>query len=413
MTDYSIIRVYTSEKARYEGKDLAQSIVAYVHSLRLAARCLVLRGIEGCYESGEMAASRIVDISYNLPVVIEILLPAAETERVLQRLDAMVLDGIVALLPATVVSARSSSRLLPAHLLVRDCMSRKPVLAHPDFSARVAAELLLDAECRALPVVDDAGLPVGMVTQGDLVERAGMPARIGLLGYLPEERVGAWRRSAEQVRLADIMSPRPHCIREDHRVSEALHLMIRRRVTRLPVVDESGKVVGILARSDVLRAISRAPAAESTAVGAQLPSASAERVRDLKIRDRLSLPATSGVKDAIAALAHNGLLQAAVVDEAGRFLGLISDEDLFRATGSDYGLLSLRRFLRSRTGVGPSIGELMRSDVVTVAEDTAIAEALRLVTERGLKRLPIVEPDGQFKGLIHRDSILMALSHSI
>ncbi|HTX74030.1 MAG TPA: DUF190 domain-containing protein, partial [Rectinemataceae bacterium] len=88
MSEYSIVRVYTSEKARYEGNDLAASIVSYIHSLRIGARCVVLRGVEGCYESGETVTARIMDLSYNLPIVVDIVLPKPETERVVERLEA-------------------------------------------------------------------------------------------------------------------------------------------------------------------------------------------------------------------------------------------------------------------------------------------------------------------------------------
>jgi len=63
MTEYTVVRVYTSEKARYEGKELAPAIEAYIRSLKIAARCVVMRGSSGCYENGETATTRIVELS--------------------------------------------------------------------------------------------------------------------------------------------------------------------------------------------------------------------------------------------------------------------------------------------------------------------------------------------------------------
>jgi len=139
MDDYTIIRVYASENARYEGKDLSLAIVSYVKSQRVAARCVVLRGGGGCYESGETATTHIVELSYDRPLIIEIILPQADARRVLERLDAMVVDGIVAALPATLASHRSSASLVPRNLRVRDVMTSDPVCAHEDFPVRTAA----------------------------------------------------------------------------------------------------------------------------------------------------------------------------------------------------------------------------------------------------------------------------------
>ncbi|HTX74060.1 MAG TPA: DUF190 domain-containing protein, partial [Rectinemataceae bacterium] len=382
------------------------------------------RGVEGCYESGETVTARIMDLSYNLPIVVDIVLPKPETERVVERLEAMVLDGTVAVLPAEVTSHRSPARLLPPSLLVRDVMVPKPVMARPDFSVRVAAELLLDSDVKALPVADNDGLLIGLVTQRDLIERAGMPARIGLFGLLPRSEVDAWRRSSDSLPLVEVMTSKPHSIRADHKLSEALHLMLRRSIKRLPVVDDQGRVVGMLSRNDILKtlAVMRAPgaAAPGAAVSSggladpvPKPEGHSGFVRDLALREALSFPVSLGIKDAIDRLANSGLLQAAVVDREGRLLGLISDELLLGAIDARRSLFPLKDFLRSRRRRGTAVGEIMRTDIVTVTEDSRMDEVLQLMSKRGIKRLPVIDSEGVFRGMIHRDSILVALSHAL
>ena len=67
-------------------------MVAHEHS---AARCIVTRGVAGCFENGEVASHRVLDISYNMPIKIEIILPPQELERGLPDIEEMVRDGIV------------------------------------------------------------------------------------------------------------------------------------------------------------------------------------------------------------------------------------------------------------------------------------------------------------------------------
>jgi PII-like signaling protein len=72
-----------------------KAIVRAVARDESTARCLVTRAIGGCYENGELVSHRVLDPSYNMPVKIEIILPAPELERILTRVEEMVTDGIV------------------------------------------------------------------------------------------------------------------------------------------------------------------------------------------------------------------------------------------------------------------------------------------------------------------------------
>jgi CBS domain-containing protein len=107
----------------------------------------------------------------------------------------------------------------------------------------------------------------------------------------------------------------------------------------------------------------------------------------------------------------------AVVDQKKKFLGLICDTDLlpvFTEPGIGEVLLSKLTFTekgrrlngllshkRTKTAV-----ELMVTKVITIRDTATLEEAIRLMTEHGLKRLPVVNEAGIFQGMIRRDSIL-------
>ena len=59
--------------------------------------------------------------------------------------------------------------------------------------------------------------------------------------------------------------------------------------------------------------------------------------------------------------------------------------------------------LKDRTAL-----DVMRKDVFTVREDTLIDEAIRFMVDKGIKRLPVLDPDGIFKGMVSRDAVLRA-----
>lgn len=416
MTEYATIKVYTSERARYEGRPLAQAVVAHVRSLHLAARCVVYRGIEGLYESGETATNRLAEVANDLPLVVEILLPAAEADALVSRLETMVTDGMVSVFRAQVSSFRSPSSVIPPHLLVRDVMTARPVDAHPGFSVRVAVELLLDEGLKCLPVVDDRTKLVGILTQRDLVERAGMPVRLGLLRARPSGELDAWLARSERRTVAEAMTPKPASIREDRKLAEAVRLMLRRNLKRLPVLDAEDRLCGMLSRIDVLKALAAATPGSGSPVGGSRADGAAEAprlVRDLEVRDGLALEAETPLRTAMDRMATAKAQRAAVVDADGRLVGLVTDTLLLAAVREGSGGFGPFRSLAARRAERKRVADLMLRDLVTVEEDTSVEEAIRLMTERGLKRIPVVDEGRRFRGMIRRDSVLVALSRHL
>lgn len=413
MTEYATLRIYTNEKAKYEGKELAAAVVSYIHSLKIAARCAVLRGTEGCYENGSMVTQRIVELSYTMPLIIDILLPAGEADSVLERLTAMVTDGIVSVSKTEVVSFRSPRSMLPPHLLVRDVMTSKPIFAHTDLSIRAAVELMMDYQLKSLPVVDKDHRVAGIVTQSDLVRRSGMPARLGLFAAVPEDALERWLAEAEDTRLDAIMTEKPEVVREDHRAAEALHLMVRKNLKRLPVVDAQFSLQGMVSRIDMLRALSASVSPAHAAMVEPAERAPIHTARDIAARDIAAFSPDLTLKGAIDKLNELGSQRVAVTDRQGKLVGLVTDSMLLKALDTVGSLFHPIKKIRRRGGSDLTIDKIMERNVVSVGEDTPIEEVLRLFVERGFKRIPVVDQDGTFKGMIRRDSVLADLSHRV
>lgn len=178
--EYSIIHIFASEEARWEGRPLADALMGLLREGRLAARCLVTRAMAGCYEDGEVATSRVEVLSFNLPLKIEIVLPSSEVEGLLPRISAMVSQGIVGVTAMRAVSHKVKRHLIPRHLKVRQVMTPDPRRALPSWPLSQALEILLASGFSGLPVVDGQDRPVGILTDGDLVYRAGIPIRVRL-----------------------------------------------------------------------------------------------------------------------------------------------------------------------------------------------------------------------------------------
>lgn len=417
MLSYKAIEIFTNEEARWQGKPVGEAVVRYVAGLKIAARCIVTRGTDGCYESGEVATRRLEVLSYNMPIRIYILLPSAQYPQVIDEIAKMVTDGIVAVHPLEVVSHRARNRILPRHVRVRDAMTPDPVTVGPETRLDQVAELLLSGTFTGVPVVDGNRLPVGVISQGDLVYRAEMPVRIGILAVLdPEARSAVLERLSGRT-ARDVMTSPAVFIQEHRQLTEAVNLMLKKGWKRLPVVDESGCVSGILSRLDIFRAVMRESPDWRAFIGQEVVVENLRHVSDIMRRDTLTVLPETGLEEVLQVIGSNDLQRVAVVDGEGRFLGLISDADLLstvldQGAGAFAPILNLLPFIdRGRKGkrgreLDQTAADVMRTNVVTVQEEATIDEAVELMATRRLVRLPVVDREGRFKGLISRDSLL-------
>lgn len=141
-----------------------------------------------------------------------------------------------------------------------DIMTVGAAMVHPDTKVSNAARVMLQHHISGLPVIDDDGMLVGMVTERDLLRRAELGtehARRRWLefllstGDLAAEYVHAHGRKVEDVMTSEVVS-----VTTDTPLADVVDLMERHGFKRLPVVRD-GKVIGIVSRANFLAALSR------------------------------------------------------------------------------------------------------------------------------------------------------------
>lgn len=317
--DYRVIEIYTSEEARHDKRPVADGVVEMVKSLKAAARCITVVGRAGAYESGEIASKSLLTISYNLPVKIEIILPATELEKALSRLETIVEDGIVAVREVSVRSYRTRHQLIPRQIRIKDIMTRNPVAVTGNSPLDEVASVLLSAVFGGVPVVDAHGRPEGMITQGDLIYKAGMPLRIGLVAASePEQRSRIMGQLATR-RAEAVMTPSPICIEETQGVAAAANKMLRHRVKRLPVVDDHGRLVGMISRVDIFQTIAREAPDWSALAREQVAVDRLKYVSDIMRRDTQTVGPETPVEEVIRIITADDIQRVAVVGGDGGF----------------------------------------------------------------------------------------------
>jgi CBS domain-containing protein len=150
-------------------------------------------------------------------------------------------------------------------LTVRDIMDAGPVTVRPTDDVETVVRILRSHELPGVPVVNEGGRCVGIVTEADLVlaDEQGdlhIPHYIELFGGVvflePLRRFEGRLKKALASTVADLMSEDPVTIEPDASVAEAGRLIVRRGHNRLPAV-EHGRLVGVVTRVDVLEALTR------------------------------------------------------------------------------------------------------------------------------------------------------------
>lgn len=132
-------------------------------------------------------------------------------------------------------------------MFVSERMSKQLITALPDLKIAEARNIMKDNAIRHLPVVDEEGLLIGMVSDRDV--RSAMPST--LLSKPDYERTLAKIMNNP---IADIMSREPIKVYVYHTIQDVLLIMRQHKIGALPVVDEDGYLQGILSTRDLLSA---------------------------------------------------------------------------------------------------------------------------------------------------------------
>jgi CBS domain-containing protein len=145
---------------------------------------------------------------------------------------------------------------------VQDYMTPEPITVLGSDSVETVLKLLEEHHISGLPVVDEIGKVVGIVSEGDLLFKESplrMPLYLTFLGgviYLePPDKFDQQLKKTLGTQVQDVMTAHPVTATPETPISQAAHLMIERRINRLPIVDANQQLLGIITRNDLVKAL--------------------------------------------------------------------------------------------------------------------------------------------------------------
>jgi CBS-domain-containing membrane protein len=155
------------------------------------------------------------------------------------------------------VACRHAQARCASAMRVRDAMTRDVIALNKFDDIGNAVKLLAEKNISGLPVVDRENRVVGIISEADVVSMVGSRRAHtfkeilrSIVGHpLPERKIGHL--------VGDIMTSPAVTVYPDAEISEAVRLMDGRRIRRLPVVDKDQRLVGLISRSDIVKAMGK------------------------------------------------------------------------------------------------------------------------------------------------------------
>jgi CBS domain-containing protein len=139
---------------------------------------------------------------------------------------------------------------------VKDVMTRKPYTIDPDAPIETAGAVMRDRGVRHLPVVDDTGRLMGMISDRDVRDAVFAPAFAERLSASARRRLRTVAVTLETLKVKDVMTWDTMTTEPDTLLAQAAAVMFEGRVGSLAVV-QKGQLVGIVTERDVLKALAR------------------------------------------------------------------------------------------------------------------------------------------------------------
>jgi CBS-domain-containing membrane protein len=403
------LTIYIGESDHWRGKPLYMAILETLRNLGLAG-ATVVRGVAGFGAHSRIHTYAIERLSEDLPLRIEIVDQVDKIALAIEHIAPMVSEGMITL--ENVQVARYTHRYLnplPADKLVSEVMTRDVITLSPEMTIIQAWELMLKQLLKALPVINDQHEVVGMLTDEDLLCcTESRPALAGSMGgEILEQALSALRTS--NTKVSEVMAHPVLTVNENEALGVAAARMIKNDLKRLPVVNDSGKLVGVLSRLDVLRQVlDIKPAASPSAI----PLQAVQRVGEVMHSPVPTVRPGDSLADIVKTLLETGSRRVIVVDEQMKPLGLISDSDVVArvAPQEQKGVLAALRRLGRPPQSQATAQTLMSPGVLTANPQTPLVEAAQRMMRAQRKWLVVVDENGKTVGLVDRQILLKAIT---
>ncbi len=400
--------IYISEGDSWRGRSLYMSILETLKSNDIAG-ATVMRGLAGFGAHSHIRTSTIEVLSTQLPLIITVIDTSNNIDQALELVKPMVREGLITIEDIEIVKyTHRFLKPLPADLAVSEVMTTDITTISIETPVQEVVQLLLGQLFRALPVIDDTQHVVGIITTRDLLHKAQMPTRLSVGEKLDLDTFLS--PITQHKRAGDIMSTPVHTVHHDDAIGQVVQQMLNKGLKRLPVVDDTNRIVGMLSRLDILYAAS----GSSTSGPEQAPAPrQGQTIAEIMATVVPTVYSYDDLVDVLQQILKSDINRVIVVDEGGRAVGIITEGDLVARVSPVIKRNVFQALAARMTGASIKRGratahQLMSPHLLTAPGHTTIAEAIQMMLAHKRKLLVVVDEEDRPLGFVGRQMLLAA-----
>lgn len=410
--------IYVGESDTWRGRSLYMSILETLRKGGIAG-ATVMRGHAGFGAHSLIHTWRIERLSMDLPMVITVIDSPENIDKALSLVKPMVREGLITVEDVEIVKyTHRYLQPLPADRPVSTIMTRNVTTVTPDTPVRQVIELLLGQLFKAVPVVDDRQHVIGIITEEDLLEKVEMPARLTVAGRLEQADLREFLAQIRHEKTAQhIMSQPVITVGDNDALGHVAQQMVEHNFTRFPVVDAEKRLVGMVSRLDILRAVAGDGVGEPEQEHAPAPNPG-QMLGEIMTPGVPSVYINDDLVDVLQQMLKTNIRYVVVLDEQQRAAGVITEGDLVARVAPVMRRNILRAIAERVMGTGLMRGhalarDIMSEHVLTAPQETNVPDAIALMLQQGRKRIVVVDDAAHPIGIVDRQTLLAATLGSV
>ena len=270
---------------------------------------------------------------------------------------------------------------------LKDIMTRTVISVREADSLLDAQQLMVRNNIERLVVIDDRNIPIGIITQRDMIK--------GLMN-------SGTGKSLDKIGVKSVMTKNPISLDSQESMKKASQIMTSKNISSIIAVDKMGRTVGIVTKSDVCRYL-------STLDESDIP------VKRFMSKNPITIGPNYSIFAAANVMSERSFTRLIVIEDK-KPVGIVTLSDLVPVgaalTSPDKRLTIIMKgeLIPSRMFSIMMVRNIMTSDPFTINENADIVDAARIMTKHVISGLPVVNEKGILSGIITKTDLVKAAS---
>ncbi len=270
-------------------------------------------------------------------------------------------------------------------------MTKNVIACTPSDTISDVQKLMVKNNINRIMVATSVNKPVGIITQKDVVS------------FLLLDKT---RRGIEEIKAEEVMSKNLITIKPTNLISDAAKIMVHKKISSLPVVDNEGQLIGIVTKSDVNTYFAYKGSNEY-------------KVHQFMTPKPVTVKPSQPTFVAVYLMDENNISRVVVVDKDKKPVGIITLSDVTMMTNLlkpakviDEGkpLLVKNYIMQPKSVHLLTAGDIMTAHPLVVKKDADLTAAARLMARRSISGLPVTDDNGKLVGIVTLSDITRAVA---